>query len=87
MVYPVKIDVQLVLKDYHRRIRSVVERAWTEWRAVASFRAEQNYSPLMYSRTVANYVFDAIARIAVSEFAGDAAVHVKVEAQTVKFFF
>ncbi len=41
----------------------------------------------MYSRTVANYVFDAIARVAVSEFAADASVHIKIEAQTVKFFF
>ena len=87
MTYPVKSDVQDALSPYHRRIRSVVERAWAEWRAVASFRARQKFGPLMYSRTVANYVFDAIARIAIIEFASDASVHLEIEAQTIKFFF
>jgi len=41
----------------------------------------------LYSRTIANYVFDAIARIAITEFAADPTVQVKVEAQTVKFVF
>jgi len=87
MPYPVKVDVQDVLEPYHHRIRGVVERAWAEWRAIEAFRAEQKFGPLMYSRTVANYVFDAIARIAVIEFAADASVHLEIEAQTIKFFF
>lgn len=87
MPVPVKEDVQAVLSAYHDRIRSVVERAWAEWRAVAAFRAESHFDPVMYSRTIANYVFDAIARMAIAEFAGESSVHIKVEAQTVKFFF
>jgi hypothetical protein len=87
MPYPVKTEVQDTLAPYHRRIRRVVERAWAEWRAVAAFRADQKFGPLMYSRTVANYVFDAIARIAVIEFADDASVHLEIETQTIKFFF
>lgn len=87
MPYPVKVDVQDVLEPYHHRIRGVVERAWAEWRAVAAFRAEREFGPLMYSRTIANYVFDAIARIAMTEFAADASVHLEIETQTIKFFF
>jgi hypothetical protein len=87
MANPVKGDVQNILAPYHQRIRRVVERAWAEWCAVAAFRAEQKFGALMYSRTVANYVFDAIARIAVNEFAADPAVNLEIEAQTIKFFF
>jgi hypothetical protein len=87
MAYPVKGDVQDALGPYHRRIRRIVERAWAEWRAVAAFRTKQKFGPLMYSRTVANYVFDAIARIGMIEFAGDASVHLEIEAQTIRFFF
>jgi hypothetical protein len=87
MPYPVKNDIRDVLKPYHRRIRSIVDRAWAEWRAVAAFRAEQRFGPLMYSRTIANYMFDAIARIAMFEFADDVSVHLEIEAQTIKFFF
>jgi hypothetical protein len=87
MSYPAIDDVRDILKPYHRRIRSIVERAWGEWRAVAAFRAEREFGPIMYSRTIANYVFDAIARIAVVEFAADASVHLEIEAQTIKFFF
>jgi hypothetical protein len=87
MPVPVKEDVQGILEPYHRRIRSVVERAWAEWRAVADFRSESSFSPVLYPRTVANYVFDAIARIAIAEFAGETSVHIRIEAQTVKFFF
>ena len=79
--------VQRVLGAYHHRIRSVVEKAWAEWRIVSAMRMEASLPPLLYSRTVANNIFDAIARIAVQEFAGDASVHLKIESQTVKFYF
>jgi hypothetical protein len=82
-----KDDVHEILAPFHRRIRSVVERAWEERRAEAAWRVEVGMESLLYSRTVANYIFDAIARIAVSEFAADASVHVKLEAQTIKLFF
>jgi hypothetical protein len=82
-----KDDVQTILGPYHHRIRGVVEKGWEERRAEAAWRAENGMDPLLYSRTVANYIFDAIVRIAVNEFAGDASVHVKVEPQTIKLFF
>jgi len=82
-----KDDVRDILAPYHGRIRSVVERAWAEWRAHAAWRLETGLDPLLYSRTISNYVFDAIARIAVAEFAADASVHIQIEAQTIKLFF
>jgi len=82
-----KKEIQFLLSDYHGRIRAVVERAWDEWRAVASFMSEQGMGPVLYSRTIANFVFDAIARHAVKEFSSDPSVNIKVESQTVKFIF
>jgi hypothetical protein len=82
-----KHAVQDVLEPFHGRIRSVVERAWAEWRAQAAWRLENGMDPVLYSRTIANDVFDAIARFAVKEFAGDASVHLELEAQTIKLFF
>jgi hypothetical protein len=87
MPRPTMQNVRDILEPYHPRIRGVVELAWAEWRTVAVLRADEGLPPLMYSRTVANYVFDAIARIAVDEFASDNSVHLKIEAQTVKFHF
>jgi hypothetical protein len=87
MSFPDKDQVQADLEDFHARIRKVVEQAWTEWRAIAEFRAENNYAPLLYSRTVANLMFDAIARYAIAEFAGDTSVRIEIEAQTIKLFF
>jgi hypothetical protein len=54
---------------------------------VQRFRSEQSMSSVLYSRTIANYVFDAIARRAMMVFAAEPSVHVRTEAQTVKFFF
>lgn len=87
MPHPVMEDVQETLDEFHSRIRRIVERAWAEWRAVAEFRTKSGYGPMMYSRTVANYMFDAIARNAVTEFISDPAVHISIEPQTIKLFF
>src|SRR5260370_22771456 len=87
MSYPVLADVRAILEPFHSRIRLVVERAWTEYREVVALRAENGIAPLMYSRTVSNDVFDAIARYAIAEFAADPAVHIEIEAQTIKLFF
>lgn len=87
MPHPVKEEVQGTLRDYHPRIRAVVERAWSEWRAMATWRVESGFAPFLYSRTVANIVFDAIARNAIAEFASDASVHVEIDPQTIKLFF
>ena len=87
MPHPTKEDVQASLTDYHRRIREVVSCAWAEWRAMAAYRADNGFRPFLYSRTVANLVFDAIARNAITEFASDPTVHVEIEPQTIKLFF
>jgi hypothetical protein len=87
MPFPEKDRVHADLEDFHDRIRKVVEQAWDEWRAIAEFRAENGYAPLLYSRTLANLMFDAIARYAIAEFAGDTSVHVETETQTIKLFF
>lgn len=87
MPHPVKEQVQADLGDFHQRIRSVVERAWAEWRAIAGFRTDNSYAPFLYSRTIANIMFDAIARNAIAEFGSDSSVHVEIETQTIKLFF
>lgn len=80
-------EVYDVLSPYHDRIQTIVERAWAEWRATVEFRAKENFGPVLYPRTITNYVFDAIARFAIAEFVDDSTVSVKIEPQTVKFFF
>jgi len=87
MPYPTQEEVRAVLSPYHQRIRRVVERAWGEWKAVSDFRAERNFGAILYSRTMANYVFDRIAKHAIAEFAGDVSVRVVIESQTIKLFF
>lgn len=83
----IKDDVREILGPYHQRIRSIVEKAWEERRAEAEWRVKTGMSPLLYPRTVANYVFDAIARFAMNDFAADTSVHIKIEPQTVKLLF
>ena len=84
---PSKAEVQRALKEYEPRLWSIFERAWAEWRQVAALMNENELGPFLYSRTVANIVFDAIIRHAVAELGSDDGVHTKVEAQTMKFFF
>jgi hypothetical protein len=80
-------DVQAILEPFHPRIRSVVTLAWAEFRQMADLRTQNGIPPVLYSRTVSNDVFDAIARYAIAEFASDPSVHVEIEAQTIKLFF
>jgi hypothetical protein len=82
-----KHDVQSILEEFHPRIRGVVEQAWAEWRSISAFRAESAFGPILYSRTVANYIFDAIARHAIDEFGIDPSVTVRFEPQTIKLIF
>src|SRR5690606_23949027 len=87
MTRPDKTIVRNALTPYHGRIRSVIERAWQEWKLTDEFRRASGMGPVMYPRTVANYVFDAIARIAVAEFGGDETVHIRFDTQTMRFYF
>ncbi|WP_040300651.1 hypothetical protein [Agrobacterium albertimagni] len=80
-------EVQAVLAPYHSQIQRVVVDSYEEWQRVSSFRAMSGYSPVLYSRTMANYVFDAIARNAQSTFSCDRTVLIRQESQTIKFIF
>ena len=79
-----KAEVQIALAPYHPLIRRVVDEAWAEWRQVAALRGGARLPPLLYSRTEANYVFDAIARRAIPAFAAEDRARLMIEAQTFK---
>jgi hypothetical protein len=64
----------------------IVHEAWTEWQTVQRFRAERWMTALLYPRSIANYVFDAVARRAIPAFGAEPRVTVKIEAQTFKIF-
>ncbi len=87
MAYSSKADVRCVLEPYHPRIRGVIERAWAEWQFVEGCRADKGLGPILYPRTTANHMFDAMARNAISEFGSDPSVHLKAETQTIKLIF
>lgn len=87
MPAPNKEEVHAVLEPYHSKIRSVVVNAWEEWRTVSALRAQNGLAPVLYSRTVSNDVFDAIARGGISTFAIEPGVNLKIETQTFKLFF
>lgn len=80
-------DVQATLSPYHGHIKQVIADGYDEWQRVSTFRAMNGYSPVLYSRTIANYVFDAIARNAQATFGRDRTVRIREEAQTIKFIF
>ena len=86
MPIPTKEEAKEILRPYHSLIWQIVHDAWDEWRAVNGFRAERSMSPPLYPRTIANYVFDAVARRAIPAFGAESRVSVKVEAQTFKIF-
>ncbi|MGR3415477.1 MAG: hypothetical protein ACU0BC_08775 [Pseudooceanicola nanhaiensis] len=79
--------VRAALEPYHARLRSVVELGYQECLEVKRFRAENGFGPLMYMRTEANDVFDAVVRNAIREFSDDSDVRIIEEAQTAKFCF
>jgi hypothetical protein len=64
----------------------IVHSAWAEWRRVQELRNGAGIQPLLYRRTISNYVFDAIARNALPAFMAEPRVSVKAEAQTFKLF-
>jgi hypothetical protein len=80
-------DVRAALTPYHGRIKGVIVRGFAEWLAVSECRSTKGYPPILYPRTITNYIFDAIARNARAEFGNDTSVRVLDESQTVKFCF
>jgi hypothetical protein len=80
-------EVRKALTPYHSRIKGAVVAGFAEWRAVAECRTKNGFAPILYPRTITNYVFDAIARNARATFGSDVTVRVCDESQTVKFCF
>jgi hypothetical protein len=81
-----KDNVRAVLSPYHGVIRKIILDAWDEWRAVQAFRVSVGMSPILYSRTVSNYVFDAIARRAIPALGAEEKINVDLETQTFRFY-
>lgn len=84
---PTADQARAILEPYHSLIRDVIEAAWAEWKAVQGFRASQGYPPMLYSRSISNYIFDALARTAIMGFGAEARVRVDVESQSFKLHF
>ena len=82
MSVPNMLEVRELLAEFEPRIRAAIERAWQEW-----LDYPDKGKLIFQARFRATFVFDAIARNAMLEFAGDKSIHVKVEKQTVKFLF
>jgi hypothetical protein len=86
MPIPTREEAIEILSPYHGVIWTSVHEAWAEWRVIQKFRAKKRMSALLYSRSIANYVFDAVARRAIPAFGAEPRVSVKIEAQTFKIF-
>ena len=84
MPIPSMTETKAALTQYHPLIRSIIDDAWAEWRAVQRFREENGFGPVLYTRTPSNYMFDAIARRAIPRLGAEASVMVKLDAQTFK---
>ncbi|HSF96388.1 MAG TPA: hypothetical protein VLA52_15285 [Thermohalobaculum sp.] len=80
-------DVRRQMTPYHGRIVDVVRRGHGEWVAVKKFMAKSGFGSVLYPRTVANHVFDAVVRSALAEFADDPDIRIIDETQTIKFCF
>jgi hypothetical protein len=80
-------EVREHLNPYHDRILRVIEQGYGEWASIKRSMASSGTGPVLYPPTTANYVFDAIARHAITEFSADPEVRVYPNAQTVKFCF
>ena len=80
-------DVKLALDPFHYRILGVIKRGYAEWLEIKQFMAENGHGPVLYPRTVANFVFDAVVRHALHEFSDDSEVRIIADSQTVKFCF
>lgn len=81
---PSREEADAIWTPHHPRIAKVISGAWEEWKAVRSCRTESGFEPILYPRTISNYIFDAIARRAFREFGPDLAFQLEIEAQTFK---
>ena len=77
--------VREALEAYHSKLQEAVLLGYQEWQEVHRFRMQQGFGPVLYPRTVANEVFDAVVRNAIKLFADEPEVRIVQEPQTVKF--
>jgi len=80
-------DVRKHLTPYHDRIVRTIHSGYSQWLAVKRFMATNDHSSVLYPRTIQNFVFDAVIRHALAEFADDPEIRIIQESQTVKFCF
>ena len=80
-------EVRAALEPYHSKIRGAVVAGFAEWLSLGECRADKGFAPVLYSRTISNYVFDAIVRNAMDAFSTDPSVRVIDQVQTAKFCF
>lgn len=80
-------EVRAALEPYHSKIRGAVVAGFAEWISIGECRVAKGYAPVLYPRTVSNYVFDAIVRNAMDAFSTDTTVRVIDQVQTAKFCF
>jgi hypothetical protein len=86
MPIPSMAETKAKLSPYHGIIRSVIDEAWAEWRKVQRFREDNGFNPVLYARTISNYMFDAIARRAIPRLGAEAKVLLQTDAQTFKAY-
>ena len=84
MAIPTKDEARNTFGPYHPLIWQIVQEAWAEWRQIQTLRADNGLAPLLYPRSISNYVFDAIARRAIPAFGAEERVNLLIEAQTFK---
>lgn len=80
-------EVKAILEPYHDDISSLLSGAYDEWVVTDKCRKEKGFADVIYPRTVANYVFDAIARGVVNKLGVKNDIRVVTEPQTVKAIF
>jgi hypothetical protein len=85
MARAMKEEVRAALAPYHAMLGKIIRDAWAEWRAIQAFRVEQKMAPVLYSRTISNYVFDAIARRAIPLLGAEERINLDLDSQTFRF--
>jgi hypothetical protein len=86
LAIPEKDQARDTFGPYHGLIWRIIHEAWGEWRLVQRLRSDNGLPPLLYQRSIANYMFDAIARRAIPAFGAEDRVLLDIDAQTFKIF-
>jgi hypothetical protein len=85
MARAMKEEVRAALTPYHAMLGKIIRDAWAEWRTLQAFRVEKGMAPVLYPRTISNYVFDAIARRAIPLLGAEERINLDLDSQTFRF--